>query len=860
VVEDVPLPFSQRLRRLREAAGLTQEELAERAGISAKAVSALERGERQRPYPHTVRALADALGLSEDDRAVLAESMPGRSRPASASPAATPAPPLPSVPTTLIGREQELADVTRLLTTEPTRLLTLTGPGGVGKTRLALEVAQCLSAAYQGRIRFVPLAPLSDPDLVLPTVAQAFGVAQAGTTTSSELLATFLAGHRWLLVLDNAEHVLSFVPGLAELLMSCPTLVVLVTSRAPLRIRAEHEYPLRPLQVPDLSHLPTVAEVEHISSVQLFVERAQAAAPSFTLTQANCAAVAAVCRRLEGLPLALELVAARVRLLSPTEVLARLDRLLPLLVGGPRDLPQRQQTMSAAINWSSELLSPIEQALFRRLSVFAGGWTLGAAESVAAWGEIQAEDTFDLLAGLVEQSLVVAESHPDDASRYRMLEPIRQFAESRVEAEGEHDTLLNRHLTWCLNLAQQAAQELRGPAQGQWLNRLEHEHDNIRVALAWSIQAGNRITDGLQLAVAIWRFWSTRGHLSEGRRWLESALSSDVAVPDALRAEGFNAAGNLARDQGEHAESQRLHDASLELRRRLGDTRGVAVSLNNLGTVALDQGLYVRATELYDEALALFREVAQDWEIGIAVHNLGLVLGRRGEYERASQLMDEALGIWERVGDATQRARSLDAMGEAARRQGEIERATTLHEQSLALRQQLGETRGIALTLRNLGLIARDRGDHERAMQLLQQSLDLHQRIGDKRGMAITLAALADVARQQHDPARAQQLYDEAITMHAQLQIREELPACLFGIAAIISADEPERAVRLLGASTAIREAMGQALPDVERRELEELATALRRRLPAAEFQRHWSAGAEMRLELALHEARAVPL
>jgi predicted ATPase/Tfp pilus assembly protein PilF/DNA-binding XRE family transcriptional regulator len=853
VVDEEPLPFSHHLRRLREAAGLTQEELAERAGISVKAVSALERGRRQRPYPHTVRALGDALGLTDAERALLAGSMPERTRPARQGD--VPLPSLPNAPTALIGRQQELADVTRLLTAGRARLVTLTGPGGVGKTRLAQEVAQQLSEPLQGRVRFVSLAPLRDPALVLPTVAQAVGVIQAGTSSARELLAAFLDDDHWVLVLDNAEHLLAFAPDLADVLAMCPTLAVLVTSRAPLKIRAEHEYPVRPLPVPDLSHVPTLADVERVSSVQLFVERAQAAAPSFALTQANCAAVAAVCRRLDGLPLALELVAARLRVLSPTEVLARLDRLLPLLVGGPRDLPQRQQTMSAAIDWSYELLGAAEQTLFRRLSVFAGGWTLAAAESVTAWGQLGDGEIVDLLGHLVEQSLIVAEARPDGVSRYRMLEPIRQFATTCVEASGEQDTLRNRHLAWCLALAREAAQELRGSAQQAWLNRLEQEHDNMRVALGWSAQDGTRIGQGLQLAVDIWRFWSTRGYLAEGQRWLETALAASADVPEGLRAEGYNAAGNLARDQGEHAQAQRLHETSLELRRRIGDRRGVAVSLNNLGTVALDQGQYARATHLYDEALTLFRAVAQDWEIAIALHNLGLVMGRRGEFARATGLIEEALVIWERVGDATQRARSLDALGEVSRRQGDLERAAALHERSLALRQQLGETRGIALALRNLALVAHDRGDYERAARLLEEALDLYQRVGDKRGTALTLAARAGVAQREGDVVRALQLYREAIAMHAQLQVREELPACLVGVAALIRTRAPEHAARLLGASAGIREAMGQAVPAAERAGIADLTSALQDVLRAEVFQHYWTAGRELPLPQALQEA-----
>jgi predicted ATPase/transcriptional regulator with XRE-family HTH domain len=851
-------PFGARLRRLREAAGLTQEALAERAGLSVKAVSALERGNRQRPYPHTVRALADALGLSEGERAELSGALPKRGRPADLASTVRPSPPgisLPAAPTSLIGRERELADVTSLLRSGPARMVTLTGPGGVGKTRLALEMVSYLRDAYSDRVGFFPLAPLGDPSLVLPTIAQALGLSQSGATSVSEMLTTLLCSDPWLLVLDNVEHVLDIASDVADLLAACPDLTVLVTSRAPLRIRAEHEYPVRPLALPDLSHVPTLDEVAHVSSVRLFVERARAAAPDFELTQANCAAVAAVCRRLDGLPLAIELVAARVRVLSPTELLARLDHLLPLLVGGSRDLPQRQQTMQAAINWSHELLSPEEQGLFRRLSVFAGGWTLEAAETVPAWGEIAAEDIIDLLSGLVEQSLVVAEANPAGLTRYRMLEPIRQFAAQRVEEMGEKDLLFDLHLDWCLSLAQRAARELRGPGQQQWLERLEQEHDNLRAALAWSEQDGARREAGLRLASALWRFWAIRGHLSEGRRWLEPALSVSDDVPANVRADGLNAAGNLARDQGDLTRSRRSHEEGLALRRELGDVRGAALSLNNLGTVLMDQGEYQRATLLYEEALSLFREHAGEWEIAIGLHNLGIALGHRGEHARAATLLDEALVLWERLGETASRARSLDGLGEVERKRADLDRAEALHMESLALRRELGDTIGTSMALRNLGLVASYRGDNALAIRLMDESLELNRKLGNKRGAAVTLSALANVVRQQGDPRRALAMYHEAITTKRQLGSNLGIAECLLGLAAIAAAGgDAEQGARLLGASDALRVAMDEAIPPIDRPDYERIVSVIRDQLGSEEFAAAREAGQALELDAAVEE------
>ncbi len=385
--------------------------MASRAGLAAKGIGALERGERKRPYPHTIRALADALELSDAERGAFVASAPKRTgmafAPTTQSEGSAPA--LPVSPTPLIGREQDIAAVRSLHERDGTRLVSLIGPGGVGKTRLALEVAGQLEDRLPDGVAFAALAPVADADLVIPTIAQALGLREAGGRPVRELVHSYLKERRLLLVLDNLEHLLEATPEVAALLASCPSLSVLATSRAPLRLRGEQEYPVEPLPLPDLSRVPALEDVEDVASVRLLMERAREAAPGFGLTQANAAAIAAICRRLDGLPLALELAAARVRALDPTTMLARLDSALPLLSGGARDLPERQRTMEAAIRWSYDLLCPREQELLRRLSVFAGGWDLEAVEAVGAGDATSAEEVLDLLSALVEQSLVAVE-------------------------------------------------------------------------------------------------------------------------------------------------------------------------------------------------------------------------------------------------------------------------------------------------------------------------------------------------------------------------------------------------------------------------------------------------------------------
>jgi predicted ATPase/transcriptional regulator with XRE-family HTH domain len=847
--------FGSRLRQHRQAAGLTQEELAERSGVSVKAISALERGHRRRPYPNTVRALARALDLTDEERSALATLASHRETVVADT--GTFQPVLPSAPAALIGRSHELREITGLLRSGQVRLLTVTGAGGVGKTRLALAAGEDLAGDVDGRVAFVPLAPLSDPALVLPTIAQTLGLSEAGDIAVQQLLVECLRDNAWLLVLDNVEHVLDASSDVAELLAACPRLMIIATSRAPLRVRAEHEYPLRPLALPEMSYIPSLDEVAGASSVQLFLERARTAVPDFDLTQTNYVAVAAICRRLDGLPLALELVAARMRFLSPAELLARLDHVLPLLVGGSRDLPQRQQTMQAAIGWSYDLLHQQERALFRRLSIFAGGWTLEAAEAVTAWDEVSREKVLSLLASLVEQSLAVVETDQNGSTRYRMLEPVRQFAAERVEPY-EAIQLSDQHLAWNLALAQRGAQELRGPHQQLWLDRLEHEHDNLRTALGWAQHEPGRNQAGLQLATALWRFWETRGYLTEARRWLAHALAANEDAPATLRAEGLNAAGNLARDQGDHVQAVAFYEESLALCREIGNVYGMARALNNLGNTMQDEARYREATLSYYEALAMFRTLGQEWDIANALNNLGIALGFCGDYDQATRLLEEAIALRERIGDTSYRARSLDALGVVMQKQGKLDRAASLHEESLALRRQLGDSRGIAISLNNLGQVARYRGDYSKANLLLEESLLLRRLVGDKHGIVATLRSLADVARHRGNHVRALDLYQGSLAQRQQTGVSEGVVDTLFGVAAVAAAGgDAIRAARLLGASDALREALGQRVPAVDHADYDSTGELIRTSLSPDDYARSLAEGRSMTPQEAIADALA---
>jgi predicted ATPase/DNA-binding XRE family transcriptional regulator len=719
--------FSTLLRQFRSAAALSQEELAERSGLSRRGISDLERGASRAPRLETVRLLAAGLGLTSEERAALLAA----ARPAvwEEAPTASKPSPLISLPrplTRLIGRETELMTLRAGLKDDDVRLLSLTGPGGVGKTRLAIAVAATMADTFLDGVVFVDFSPLTDPDLVVPTVAAALGVRESAGRRLGETLATFLAPKRLLLVLDNCERVLTAAPAITTLLAASPGLTVFATSRAAFHVRGEREISLLPLPLPAVDRVLAVQAVAQIPAITLFVERARAGQPDFALSTDNASAIADICQRLDGLPLAIELAAARVKVLPPAALLARLEPRLPLLAGGGRDLPMRQRTLRDTIAWSYDLLSPEHQVLFRRLAVFAGGCTLDAAEAVAQGGREQG--ALDGIAALVEQSLLRHATASDDEPRYLMLETVREFGLERLAASGEADDARRRHAAWCLMLAEQADPALMGPEQSWWLRRLATEHDNLRAALAWSAEQPD---DGLlRLAVALIRFWRFRSLPSEGQLWLERALARGMDASAALRARALLGAGIMVSMRGDYGRAADFHMDALCLSRDLGDRWGTANALFHLGDAVGGQGDTAQASTLFAESLALFRALGDAEQAILPLKDLGRLARQAGDYQRAKTLLEEALALCQETGFRWGAAETLLNLGQVASAEGNLECAANLLVQSLGLYVEQGDRLGIASCVRALAGVSAATGKAEQAAQLLGAAAGLHEAIG----------------------------------------------------------------------------------------------------------------------------------
>ncbi|HEX8220875.1 MAG TPA: tetratricopeptide repeat protein [Chloroflexia bacterium] len=785
--------FGQWVRRRRKALDITQEELADRVGCARSTIRMIEGGER-RPSRQLIALLADRLGIAEEEREAFLRLArePQANEQAPQTESAPPAEEgevaytptnLRQEPTRIIGRDGEVEEIRGRLLQRGMRLLTLTGPPGVGKTRLALAVAEDLlngpgavdmpapTQRFADGVFFIGLATVSDTELVAPTMAQALELREA-TQPPLELLKKHLRTRRVLLVLDNFEQVLEAAPLLSELLLECPGVACLVTSREPLRVRGEQQFEVSSLPWPGKGELHSVEEMLTYPAVALFVERARSVDRSFHLSEDNAAAVATLCARVDGLPLAIELVAARVKLLPPAALVQRFKAneghtSLPIVSGGGRDLPERHRTLRNAIGWSYELLNQGERVLFSRLGVFAGGCTLNSVESVCNARADLSISVLEGLQSLLDKSLLKREiqievgSSEETEPRYTMLEMVREYAGERLEEGdetngGEADKVKGWFLDYYLALTVAAEPHLLGADQKRWLDLLEAEHDNLRAALAWAFER-DQVELGLRMACALRHFWYIRGHFEEGLRWLQAALLKVEGCPvprplliTALNAAGWLAMGRshfekasgwltrslaLAREEGDrksladtlhhlavmrvytgkHIEARQLHEEALSLRRELGDRSGMARTLGNLAGVAMHLGELEEAYRLFQETVSLLKELEHKWNQALMLSNLAHVTLRQGDYSQSAAFCEESLKLDEAIGEGIIFAHTTNCQGDIARRQGDFESALRLYRVSLEASDKIDFHFVIALNLLGLGCLSAQVGQPERA-------------------------------------------------------------------------------------------------------------------------------------------------
>jgi non-specific serine/threonine protein kinase len=733
---------------------------------------------------------------------------------------------LPRYLTSFVGRGRELERLQELV--EQARLLTLTGSGGVGKTRLALHVAEDQSSEFAAGAWFVELASLADPSLVPQAVASELGVREQPGYGVLDSMVHFLRPRRLLVVLDNCEHVLSACADLVDtLLRACPSLQVIVTSRQPLRIDGETVYPVPPLSLPADDQPPLADRLLDSEAVRLFVERATAALPDFRMSDQNAALVAQVSRRLDGIPLAIELAAALMHS-RPLELIAKgLDDRFRLLVAGSRTAVPRQQTLRAAVDWSYDLLTAAERTLLRRLSVFAGTFTPDAAESVCA-GDYGGLGVIDLLASLVDKSLVILDRGL--AGGYRLLETVREYGRERLVESGEEVLLRTRHHDWYLALVEQARQDLfGGPRQAKWLARLEREHDNLRAALEWSRASSHLPDASIHLAGRLWRFWEIRGYPAEGRKWLETALAASRGQMSAMRANALTGAGVLAFMQGDYAASFALHEESLALHRQLGDAPSVAFALSNLGNVAVELEDYERARACHQETADLHKMLGNEPELAGALLHLAEIADRQGDQPTARKRFEETLATLEDLADSTPNPR-------------ERAFARWLFGYGLSMYAASALRHGDLLLARRLAL----------------RSLFVYRELGDGREGARVLTLIADIASRQEDAGSAASLLLEALATRHAMGDRPGIAATLEHLAMVAASMDPERAVRLLGAADALREQMGTPVPYRDRARHEMLATELRAALGSPRYGKALDVGRHATLPQAVADASAL--
>jgi len=767
---------------------------------------------------------------------------------------------LPIQLTPFIGREQELETIVHMLRRDDARLITLTGSGGAGKTRMGLQAAAELSDFLNDGVFFVNLAPISDSALVVPTIAETLDIQERADPFLLKRLKEILSKKQMLLLLDNFEQVIDAGVQVVDLLTSCPGLKLLVTSREVLHVQAEHEFPVPPLELPDPKHLPDLAEISHNAAIALFLQRAQAVKPDFQLTDGNARAIVEICVRLDGLPLAIELAAARMKLFPPQALLARLDQRLAILGGASRDLPARQQTLHNTIAWSYNLLNADEQRLFRWLSVFVDGCSLQAIESICAAlsnGD-EAAQVLDAVASLVDKSLLQQTEQGGEEPRFTMLETIREYGLERLTVNEEMEAAHQAHAEYYLALAEEAELELKGVHPGIWLEQLEREHENLRTALLWLLEQGKvayNVEIALRMGAALEEFWMIRGYLSEGRTFLERALTLYEGVATPFQANATRTVGRLALSQGDVDQGKVLCERQLALCRGLGDKPGTALALQRLGVVAWVKNNTTIAYALTEEALTLWRELDDKAYIAWVLSWLAYMASQQGNYSRGLALFEESQAI---CGQLENELSSADTLGMLADvlyySQSDPEPIISLLEKSLAISRRMDDKVEIAYCLRLSGHLALNEGKVTEAHSLAEEALELFKETGHRQGSSLSLCLLAKVEANQENYQTARTLYEQSLAAASRgMDDRGSVASCLEGLAAVVAEQEElVWAARLWGAAEAQREAIGAPMPPVEGPAYESNVAEARSKLGDKTFTAAWAEGRVMTPQQAL--------
>jgi predicted ATPase/transcriptional regulator with XRE-family HTH domain len=876
---DMPTSFGYWVRRRRKALDLTQAELARRVGCAEVTIQKIEADER-RPSSQIAELLAEHLRIPAGERVDFLASARGEldatppalprsparfpaELPRNASPPALPVPLSP-----LIGREAEVAAVVNLLGRADVRLLTLVGPGGIGKTRVALGVASKLTGAFADGACFVNLAPLRDSALVASAIGQALGIREAGAGSIVARLSYHLRDRQTLLVLDNFEHLADAALLITDLLAAAPGLKVLVTSRTALRLSPEYTFAVPPLEIPAPNAQPQLEDLSRYAAVELFVQQAQAVQPDFAVTAVTLPVVLAICRQLEGLPLAIELAAARIKALSLQEMLVRLSNRLAFLAGGARDLPARQRTIRSTLAWSYDLLDAHEQALFRQLGVFAAGCTITAAEAVATAGPTSMDYTaggtrlqhdtvemLDTIERLIEQSLLRRETGRDGESRYTMLETIRAYALEQLVAHGEETTIWRRFAAYELAFAEAAAPKLDGPEQRAWFERLDAELDNLREVLGWSLTPAGDVEVGLRLIGALSFFWWVRGHLSEGRAWLDRLLEQSVSHSTPNRARALGLAGILAWVQNEWEAVPRLAAEALRLGYALEDSVTIFWATYGQGLDAQTRADFRTAATCFETCIRLAQDMRDESAYAWAVHGLGDTHFFQGDLARAAALFGESQARFRRLGDDRGLAHALLSSGAVALRQADFARAGALLEESLARFRNVGYLYGAGWALCHLGDVALASGDGERATGWFEEALQIYRHQGIPDGVSTALFGLGQVMHHLNDEAEATNLLWQSLEACAEGRDIGGIARRLEVLAGLMCGEWPRHAVRLLGVAETLRTAHAIPRAPSEQQGVAQASALLRAHLGEPTFAAAMVEGRAMTLDQLVAEA-----